>query len=205
MVSCKVFLVHLHQHSMDLADIQLSASSQAKLAGIKSPLRAQQFILGRVMLARAAREISGENYPVSDISEGESFPFFARAPGWHGSISHSGDWLAVTVNLQRTGLDLESCRFKPDIARLAQFALHPDEASWVNAQTEDAQERFYLLWTLREAAFKAGLRKHVIRGDSLLEDDNIKVNWHWASERAPEYRISIVSATPCTMVLIPIL
>ncbi|WP_293931150.1 4'-phosphopantetheinyl transferase superfamily protein [Iodobacter sp.] len=190
-------------HSVDLvASNSLSASSQAKLATIHSPLRAQQFILGRMMLAKAAGRILGDSYAVSDIEEGEFFPYLLKAPDLHGSISHSGDYLGVTVNAERVGLDLESCRYKKNIAKLAEFALAEAEANWVNALPDESQERFYLLWTLREAAFKAGLRNQVIRGSSLIIDGNIDVNWHWASVREPKQRVSIASATACSLVLI---
>ncbi|MEN9656595.1 MAG: hypothetical protein RL571_60 [Pseudomonadota bacterium] len=180
----------------------LSASSQAKLATIHSPLRAQQFILGRMMLAKAAGRIMGCNYAVNDIEEGEFFPYLLKAAHLHASISHSGDYLGVTVNTERVGLDLESCRYKKNIAKLAEFALAEAEADWVNTLPEESQERFYLLWTLREAAFKAGLRNQVIRGSSLIIDGNIDVNWHWASAREPKQRVSIASATACSLVLI---
>ncbi|PHV03065.1 hypothetical protein CSQ88_03835 [Iodobacter sp. BJB302] len=185
-----------------LSSDSLSASSKIKLAAIQSPARTQQFILGRILLAQAATRVLGFDYAPADIEEGEFFPYLRLATHLHASISHSGDSLGVTVNAERVGLDIESCRPKANIARLAEFALHQDEACWVNAIPEESQERFYLLWTLREAAFKAGIRKQVIRGSSLMIDGDIKPAWHWASEREPSQRVSIACLAPCFMVLI---
>ncbi len=185
-----------------LSSDSLSASSKTKLATMQSPARAQQFILGRMLLAQAATRALGFDYAIEDIEEGEFFPYLSKAAHLHASISHSGDSLGVTVNTERVGLDIESCRPKANIAKLAAFALHQDEASWVNAVEAESQERFYLLWTLREAAFKAGIRDQVIRGSSLIIDDHIKLAWHWASAREPLYRASIACRAPCTMVLI---
>jgi 4'-phosphopantetheinyl transferase len=201
MLHVEVLLCPLQTHDL-CASSTLSTSSQAKLATLQSPLRARQFILGRQMLAKAAERLLGQPYALHDIAEGEFFPYLQQAPYLHGSISHSGNYLAVTLNHERVGLDIESCRYKNNIGKLAQFALHPKEASWVCAAPEAAQERFYLLWTLREAAYKAGLRQQVIRGDSLIMGEQIEVDWHWASCRTPEQRISIATASPCTMVLI---
>ncbi|STR44806.1 phosphopantetheinyl transferase [Iodobacter fluviatilis] len=201
MLYAEVLLTRITQNPYLSSDL-LSASSKAKLAAIQSPTRAQQFILGRLLLAQAASQFLGIEYMAGDIEEGEFFPYLSRATHLHASISHSGDSLGVTVNPQRIGLDIESCRPKANIAKLAEFALHQDEASWVSAVPEESQERFYLLWTLREAAFKAGIREQVIRGNSLMIDGNISPAWHWASEREPSQRVSIACLAPCSMVLI---
>ncbi|QBC43604.1 4'-phosphopantetheinyl transferase family protein [Iodobacter fluviatilis] len=201
MLHVKVILTQISLNP-SLSSDSLSASSKAKLVTMKSPARVQQFILGRMLLAQAATRALGVDYAAADIEEGEFFPYLSKAAHLHASISHSGDSLGVTVNTERVGLDIESCRPKANIAKLATFALHQDEASWVNAEEAEAQERFYLLWTLREAAFKAGLREHVIRGSSIITDSNLDVDWHWASAREPKQRISIASATACSLVLI---
>lgn len=185
-----------------LSSDSLSTSSKTKLATIQSPARAQQFILGRMLLAQAAARALNLDYSTADIEEGEFFPYLRLATHLHASISHSGDSLGVTVNTERVGLDIESCRPKANIAKLAVFALHQDEASWVNTLAEESQERFYLLWTLREAAFKAGIRDQVIRGSSLVHDQIIRTDWHWCSEREQQLRVSIAAKVPCTMVLI---
>ncbi|AMC36300.1 4'-phosphopantetheinyl transferase family protein [Janthinobacterium sp. B9-8] len=200
MLHAEVLLTQISNPS--LSSDSLSASSKAKLATMQSPARVQQFILGRMLLAQAAARALNINYSTADIEEGEFFPYLRLATHLHASISHSGDSLGVTVNTERVGLDIESCRPKANIAKLAVFALHQDEASWVNAIEAESQERFYLLWTLREAAFKAGIRDQVIRGSSLVHDQIIRTDWHWCSEREQQLRVSIAAKTPCTMVLI---
>ncbi|AZN37359.1 4'-phosphopantetheinyl transferase family protein [Iodobacter ciconiae] len=201
MLHTEVFLTQISLNPLPGSDF-LSPSSKIRLATIQSLARAQQFILGRLLLAQAASKVLGIEYRANDITEGEFFPCLLKAPHLHASISHSGDCLGVTVNTERVGLDIECCRPKANIAKLAKFALHRDEADWVNALKEESQERFYQLWTLREAAFKAGIRDQVIRGSSLIAGDSIKVDWYWASERERTHRVSIACLAPCSMVLI---
>ncbi|WP_035056687.1 4'-phosphopantetheinyl transferase family protein [Andreprevotia chitinilytica] len=190
-------------HLPDIA--QLSESSQTRLAQIHAPVRRKQFILGRVLLAQAAARQLGRDYPLVDIVEGALYPVFATAPELQGSISHSGDLVAATVNADRYGLDIENCTRKRDAIALSAHAFHADEAQWIaQADAIEAKRRFFLLWTLREAAFKAGLREHVVGGDSLLTNEDISPAWGWASAMHGSYRITVVGPQPCELALLDI-
>jgi 4'-phosphopantetheinyl transferase len=73
------------------------------------------------------------------------------------SLSHSQGHaaLAVARGAQNVGVDLEVASER-DYLRLAEFAFHTDEHADMRALPPDAlAERFYLLWTLKEAFAKA--------------------------------------------------
>jgi hypothetical protein len=81
------------------------------------------------------------------------------APGERGkSVSHSGGFAALAVGPagSRFGVDLERVDLRRDPQRLARFAFDAQEAAQMAALSEAARtERFYALWTLKEAAIKA--------------------------------------------------
>jgi 4'-phosphopantetheinyl transferase len=73
------------------------------------------------------------------------------------SLSHSGGFAAVAASrvAVRVGVDLECARAR-DAERLARFAFSEREQAQLEAlSTEAKAERFYILWTLKEAFAKA--------------------------------------------------
>jgi 4'-phosphopantetheinyl transferase len=73
------------------------------------------------------------------------------------SLSHSAGHAAVASSLGggRVGVDLEQMRER-DFVRLARFAFAPSEQEQLEALPPAARaERFYFLWTLKEAFAKA--------------------------------------------------
>lgn len=134
----------------------LSPSCQARLERIVAPGRRRQFILGRWLMAQVA------GCRQAEIIEAHDYPVYAGKPDWHASISHSGPYVAVVFSQgARVGLDIEFPARQRDWAALAARAFAENEAAWVAAASspEQRQARFQRIWTLREAAFKAGLRE----------------------------------------------
>jgi hypothetical protein len=81
------------------------------------------------------------------------------APGGRArSLSHSGGFAALAVGPagSRLGVDLERVDRRRDPLRLARFAFDAREVAQLEALSGPArEERFYTLWTLKEAAIKA--------------------------------------------------
>lgn len=155
----------------------LSASSQGRLAQLSTPMRRQQFLLGRWLMSQAAGcELAG-------IEEGSDYPVFSHEPDLHASISHSGSYIGVVISKHgRCGLDIEHPTRQRDWRALAERAFSPREAAWIGSAAPDKQvERFHRLWTLRESAFKAGLLSSVVAKECLFDpelDQHIG-DWHW--------------------------
>jgi 4'-phosphopantetheinyl transferase len=74
------------------------------------------------------------------------------------SLSHSGGYAAVAASrvAVRVGVDLE-CERPRDMTRIAQFAFAERECAQLEALATASErvERFYVLWTLKEAFAKA--------------------------------------------------
>jgi hypothetical protein len=81
------------------------------------------------------------------------------APGERArSLSHAGGFaaLAVAPARARIGVDVERVDPRRDPLRLARFAFDAREAAQLEALSAASRgERFYVLWTLKEAAIKA--------------------------------------------------
>ncbi|GGP23118.1 4'-phosphopantetheinyl transferase family protein [Silvimonas iriomotensis] len=165
-----VVTVALFQDHHTLPDAALlaqpwSAATRARLSGISHAPRQRQLMLGRLLLLDTARKLAGPTLSLADLVEREeASPCFAGWPTLAMSISHTANWLGVAVahtpGLQ-LGLDLEQARPRKILA-LAKHACDEADLAWVAAADEDSRSaRFYRLWTLREAAYKGGLRQHV--------------------------------------------
>ena len=113
------------------------------------------------------------------------------------SLSHSGDHAVLALSSSEVGTDIE----KIEDARLAvaERVFTPEELSWMR---EDAQERFYILWTLKESVSKLDGRGlslpmesfsvlPLTRGESLLLDGK---RLFGASQRFDNCILSLCSA-----------
>lgn len=79
--------------------------------------------------------------------------------GMHFSLSHARGLVAVALAPgPRVGVDVENVAARrTDVASLADAALAPPERAWVDAAADDTvrRDRFFRLWTLKEALLKA--------------------------------------------------
>jgi 4'-phosphopantetheinyl transferase len=162
--------------AMAAAQGPLSASSTARLARIRRPNRARQGALARRMAAVAASHLLQGAYPVAAVEEdGTRTGIWLRdAPHLHVSISHSRDFVAVAVDDAPCGVDIECCDQRRDCSVAARAAFGAEAAAWIHqAPVQEVPDRFYLLWTLDEAAYKAG------------------VTWTWNNSASPSQPVLV--------------
>lgn len=74
------------------------------------------------------------------------------------NISHSGDWVAVILNIapynNKVGIDIEVPRKLRDFSALLRHFASVEEQEWFARQT-DPSAAFYRIWCLREAVLKS--------------------------------------------------
>lgn len=178
---------------------QLGAASQTRLAQIQVTARRQQFLLGRWLMAQAA------GCELTMIEEGTDYPIFTGQTDWHASISHSGPYVAVVFSATgRFGLDIEYPERQRDWLALAERAFFASEAQWVGAAaTEQQMVRFQRIWTLREAAFKAGLLPHVIGAEAVFDPVSEQAcgSLHWQYRQHADLHLSVVGSAAFTITL----
>ncbi|MDR3430031.1 4'-phosphopantetheinyl transferase superfamily protein [Silvimonas sp.] len=189
-----------------ITDVALSAlpwsdDAVARMSQIANVQRRRQFMLGRCLLAQAAGELSGVALTVNNILErAQASPIIDRQPDLAVSLSHTGPWLGLALAQNtRLGLDLELGRPR-NVLALARHAYAAADLAWVEqASATEQAERFYLLWTLREAGFKGGLREHVygepaalpLLDDACAASGVVEPNLYWAVVAAHPINVTI--------------
>jgi len=174
----------------------LSPASQARIDRIHAPQRRAQSALARRLAALVAARLVGREVAAAGLEEtaDDTGPRIAGFPGLCVSIAHSRERIAVAVGDGPLGIDIERCDDGRDGLSLARHACSAAEVAWLEAGTpNERRARFYLLWTLREAAFKAGLQPTARGGDSCLDPNSGSARFCWGSEVQDGYRASVVT------------
>ena len=141
--------------SADLASIAdggLSPREIERADRLKSGPRRQQHTGSRALLRALLADHTGR--PPSSfelLADKRGKPLCVDGPAV--SISHSGDIVACAVcDAGEIGVDVEFARRERDVEAIARRYFCREEAEWVGGQPED---RFYMLWVLKEAWLKA--------------------------------------------------
>lgn len=82
----------------------------------------------------------------------------AAGVGSARSLGHSGGFAALALAPAdgRIGIDVERADERRDCMRLARFSFAPEEVAQMEPLNDDLRrDRFYVLWTLKEACIKA--------------------------------------------------
>ena len=130
----------------------LSAAERQKIDQLSAPGRIDEYAAGRVLLRNLLEAVTGVPAAVHRISVTEKGkPVCRGGPGI--SISHSRDMVVCAVaETGEVGVDIEFLDSRRDTGRLARRFFSPDESEWLASQPQD---RFYMLWVLKEAWLKA--------------------------------------------------
>lgn len=161
----------------------LSASTRTRLLSIASIARRNQYLWGRLLLAKAAERVSGHGGWLAFIEE-KPHPVFSNHPDWSISLSHSGSWIAAVISQGiRVGIDLECLTKKKRNwqSLIKRVVGCENQAPYSEMSIDEQAMHFCKEWTLREAAFKAGLRPRVL-GPLLPVSHSL----HWESHSFAE-------------------
>lgn len=136
----------------------LNATDRTRLARIKHPGARQQFMVGRALIREACQR-SGADFRLLD-TEGE----FPTHPDLSFNLSHVERCivLAWTTNSE-LGVDVEDYMRRSDRELLMRRQYNAPENEWISKSTSELEhrQRFFTLWTVKEAILKAercGLR-----------------------------------------------
>ena len=140
--SVTVWLAGTSARAQFVAEAQ-TAADLARWRDITSPRRREEWEISRALLAHVR---SAPRVQAPHALERHAL-----------SLSHSGGYAAVAASQSalRVGVDLECARVR-DVERVARFAFSERELAQLLALPAEARaERFYILWTLKEAFAKA--------------------------------------------------
>ena len=151
----------MHTRLRDLTAAEracISSSELGRLGRIGSSRREQEYLCGRSLLRHALERFTGipaRSHQLARTDEGK--PICLDGPAI--SLTHSGDLVACAVaESGEIRIDIEIPDRRRRTAYIADRYFSAEEAAWLETQSED---RFYMLWVLKEAYLKAlgcGLR-----------------------------------------------
>ncbi len=190
----------------------LSGEEQARAARFRQADDAARFVLGRfaVRCLLAARlGCTPQAVPLVPGPNGKPV-LGPQTDPWHFNLSHSGDWVLVSLALsRRVGVDVEAWR-ELEYEALAERAFAPEErTALAAAPQEERAATFFAVWTRKEALLKA---RGLGLGAFPLEDFAVEANpaaltprvMRWRGETEPDraWRLFDVSvAERCTACL----
>ena len=180
----------------------LSTDEQSRANGFRLAGARNNFILSRAQLRHCLSVHTGIsskdlNFCYSDHGK----PSLAeQSLGF--SLSHSKQWLAIAIGRDcELGVDIEPESPKRAWLAIAERYFHPDEFRQLKSlPAQEAQKRFFRLWTLKEALLKArgtGIATGLDKASFEFKADLIRVNlanslkeqghtwqvhqWHWSA------------------------
>jgi 4'-phosphopantetheinyl transferase len=192
------FCVDLSASTALPAEHYYSAHTQAKWRSSASFDRALQIKSSRWLLAKTiAQRMESDAYLT--LKQLEETPVGPKMPGLdlHTSIAHGRNnnaTIACASAISRTpiGIDLERFDPKRPLSNLAKRLFPASEQAWIFAHAELVETRFYSIWTLREAAIKAGHMRLISDLPALAGPDGLKPSFPYVLERFESFCVAAV-------------
>jgi 4'-phosphopantetheinyl transferase len=112
----------------------------------------KQRLLARLMLRHCLIQTTGNDSLLAQWqTDGNAKPYL---PGWFDfSIAHAGNIVLFAYGSEQVGVDVEEIDFI-EYSSVTDF-FHLEEQEFIAQATHDKSERFYSIWTKKEAALKA--------------------------------------------------
>ena len=117
-----------------------------------SSKRRQQFLCGRSLVRGMLEDWTGKPAASHELTlTDDGKPVCVDGPAV--SITHAGDRVACSIAAPGdVGIDLEMTDERRDLSKIAKKFFSVEESDWLDGQPQD---RFFMLWTLKEAYVKA--------------------------------------------------
>ena len=137
----------------------LSADERQRLARFTRDEPAHTFLAARILLRGVLGALHHGNPECIELGKNAWDKPHLRVPAsdWQFNLSHSHGWLALAVSqVGEVGVDIEYAARSNAIERLAQRYFSSHEQAWLaEASAADYRQRFFDIWTLKEAYIKA--------------------------------------------------
>jgi 4'-phosphopantetheinyl transferase EntD len=179
--------------------VALSPSSKARVETLLVPARRDLFVRSRWLLAHAVQHCRQSEFAqaLADIVETPSGP---RTAGLQLSLSHARGVVCALAEVDRIGVDMEWLEPTRDFERIAARIFSAAECSWIGSNAK----RFFELWTIKEAAVKAGCVRRMSDAPSLIEKRVRQRPWPLESQIIDGFWVSVVKSAQKLPVCHPI-
>lgn len=84
---------------------------------------------------------------------GRPFLDFPKVKNFDFNLSHSGEYVVLAISDERVGIDIE--KIKPIDLAISNECFHDKEIEYLYKNSKNVIDRFYTIWTLKEAFIKA--------------------------------------------------
>lgn len=133
---------------------QLSNSEKQKLATIRSEKRCTEYLASRFLLRQALTALFdrplGHWQPIEHPERPPEIPSLPE--GWHLSLSHSHDQIALALYPAPVGVDIEQRRPRTNLHEMAKMICSPLEQKYLCTTSNPLD--FYRIWCRKEAWYK---------------------------------------------------
>lgn len=143
----------------DIVSDWLSEPERARRARIQHPRAMAEFLAGRRLIRDILGQVLGVAPAAVNLVENRYGALSldpSYASPWQFNLSHTDGLLALALSRQRIGVDVEWISRPGRTVELADRYFAKTEVAALRALSEAAQrDRFFALWTLKEAYIKA--------------------------------------------------
>ena len=138
----------------DKAKKLISSQRKERLERFKQRKDKNLSLGASLMLRYALSSFLGEDADKEIIISEKGKPYLKAHPNVHFSLSHSGSLALCAVSDKNIGADVQQiCDFNEDICK--RYFLKTEAEYVLNAKTtNEKKERFFRLWTIKEATVK---------------------------------------------------
>lgn len=152
----EVFLLAVPEVSEDEFNSLLTLVSperEAKVQRLKSRHKQLQSLFSKLLLrAVLCDRLKVQNSELEFAISKKGEPYLKSIPNVHFSISHTKCFVAVAVSDGEVGVDIEAVR--PLKHRVYTRFFTPNELDYIATDDRCRQQRFFEVWTKKEAYFK---------------------------------------------------
>ena len=153
----RILIWHIEEPLEQLKkDLKLAKADEIKLQKRKILSHQKEFLASRRLLLEAGIPPHSLSHDPNGIPRLES--------GQQLSISHTKNLAGIALGTKPQGIDIEV--FRPKIRRIATRFLHADETFVLKG--DQVIEKLTLIWTAKEALYKALNQKGIIFSEQLL-------------------------------------
>lgn len=138
--------------SVQLPDALLSTTEHQRMARFRFAADRQRYLVAHAAKRLLLGRMLGQPAAELGFTTGAYGKPALLSGKLNFSLSHSGDWVALALRRDMSvGVDVQQYRSGTDHAAVMAAIAHPDDRPGASASEP---ERFYRLWTLKEAAAK---------------------------------------------------
>lgn len=135
----------------------LSPEERARAASFRGPLLQRRYVAAHAALRSIlGRKLGRPPASLRLLADVHGKPALADAADLHFNLSHSDGLALIAVGNAPLGVDVEAQRPMPDAADIAAITCSAGERALLStAGAADYQQRFFQIWTRKEAYAKA--------------------------------------------------